>query len=121
MFARYDSHKVMISTMLVIALVAVALPLCAMIGCDMAMGNMVTSSPYGGPAISAVCQGVWAASTAQISLLPTNFFAALVAMVAVLGLAGFVLPMLSVSRPVYVFGANAPPAPIAPLGERFRV
>ena len=122
MFAGRNSHKILLNVMLAIALLAVAIPTCQMIGCDMGMcGGMMMLIPHSGPSLAADCGGAWIANAGQLGVFPPELITALVAMLAMLGLAAFVLPPRRELQPIRVETANPPPDPIPPQGERFRV
>jgi hypothetical protein len=120
MFARSDKSKMMLSAMMVIVVLAVAIPTCQMIGCNMGMvGGMMRISTHPGPTFSAPCDGTWVSSATQIGIVPSNFFAALVALVAVLAMAKMMFSPTMAARPLYIADSNAPPPPVEPRGERY--
>jgi hypothetical protein len=121
MFTRTDSRKTMMNVMLAIALLAVAIPMCQMIGCEMGMCGGMMPFHHHGTTLGNPCGGTWVGSASQVGILPTNIFSALIALIAAIGLMAFVMPMMRESRQLVVIEANSPPDPIPPRGERFRV
>ncbi|NTU71215.1 MAG: hypothetical protein HGB10_05295 [Coriobacteriia bacterium] len=109
-----------LSLVVVIALVAVAVPTCRMVGCDMDMGAM-PFVPFSGAHLTSDCGGEWAFSSTPVGTLPSSALNLLLslaaAMVAALVLFG---PQLA-SRPLLAMVSNPPPPPELPRGERFRV
>jgi hypothetical protein len=120
MFVRSDKSKTLLAVMLVIAVLAVAIPTCQMIGCNMGMaGGMMRISTNPGLSLGAPCDGTWVSSESVIGVLPSNFLSTLVVLLAVLGMAVLMFSPKLVSRPIYLAEANAPPPPLEPRGERY--
>jgi hypothetical protein len=121
-FLRADRSKMLIAVMVTIALLAVAIPTCQMIGCTMMCGGMMRISTLPGPWIGAACGGTWVGGGSQAATVPNGSFSALIALLAALGAA--VLLMFSPNRAarlLFVAEANAPPPPLDPRGERHRL
>lgn len=103
-----------------IVLVAVAIPMCEMVGCDMGMcGGMMPFSTHPGPVFGGDCSGSWLVGAAQVGVLPTNVLSMLVALLAALGAAVLMFSPKVAVRPIRIAQANAPPPPIEPRGERY--
>lgn len=110
------------NVMLAIAVLAVAIPTCQMIGCEMSMcgTGMMMPIHHTGTTFGEPCGGSWLGSAGQIGVVP-EFSGLLTALFAALGLAALLLPATRDSRQLIVVEANSPPDPISPRGERFRV
>ena len=121
MLQRDRTRTVVLSAMIVIALAAVAIPTCQMVGCDMAMdGMLMPFSTHSGPSFDGPCTGSWISNAGQVGIVPSNAFSALVAMLGALFLAALMFFASSAARPLSVVEANAPPGPLDPRGERLR-
>ena len=68
---------------IVVALVAIAVPTCQMVGCDMEMGAM-PFVPFSGTHMSADCPGQWEFFTTPASTLPSGSDTLLLTLVAAL-------------------------------------
>lgn len=122
MFAHRDTSKTMIAVMVAIAVLAVAIPTCQMVGCNMTMcGGMMRISTLPGPSAGAPCGGIWVSGANQLGTLPNSFFSALIALIAALGMAVLTWVPTRTARLLFVAEANAPPPPLDPRGERFRL
>ena len=118
-FARSDNRKMMLNVMLVVALIAVAIPACEMIGCDMSMPGMMGIATHSGTTFGHPCDGAWVVSSSIVGVLPAEFFIILLALIAAL-----VASMMAFSPRVEfqmarLVEANGPPPPLDPRGERF--
>jgi hypothetical protein len=120
-FVRGDKSKVLLTAMVVIAVLAVAIPTCQMIGCDMSAmcGTMMRIVTPFGQHLTAPCGGVWVSSGTVTGIVPTNLLSLLLALMAAFGLTAMFSSPERVTRPLFVIEANAPPPPIEPRGERY--
>lgn len=120
MFARNDSRKMLLAVMLVIAVLAVAIPTCEMIGCDMGMcGGMMRITTHPGPVASDPCSGTWISNSSIIGVMPAEFLSLLVVLIAAMSAALLLFSPRAQFQPVRLVEANAPPPPLDPRGERF--
>ncbi len=113
-------RKLVMPLAIVVALVAIAVPTCTMIGCDMSMGAM-PFVPFSGPRVTSDCPGEWAYFTAPASTLPAVSYSILLTLVAAIVAALVLFAPQMTSRPVLARVSNPPPPPEDPRGERFRV
>jgi hypothetical protein len=113
-------RRMLLPLTIVVALVAIAVPTCRMIGCDMDMGAM-RIVPMGGTYLSAQCPGQWEFSSTPVSTVPNGSSAILLTLVAALVAAVVLIAPQSTSRFVLVRVSDPPPPPEDPRGERFRV
>jgi len=121
-FFRSDRRRMTLALVIAIAVLTVAIPTCVMIGCDMGLcGPMMRMTSFPGPAFLNQCSGTWLANAGQVGALPTEFVTAFLAMLAFVAM---LLGLFSSSlelRAVTFVEANAPPPPLDPRGERFRI
>jgi len=104
----------------VLAVVAIAIPTCTMIGCDMGMTGGMPFMPSGTGIFNA-CSGEWVTSSGPLGVLPNaaeNLVIALSA--AFIAVAVVLSPRASaIVEPAYF--ADPPPPPEDPLGQRTRI
>jgi hypothetical protein len=113
-------RRLLLPIAIVVAIVAIAVPTCRMVGCDMDMGAM-RFIPHNGPHFSSMCPGQWEFSSAPTGILPTGSDP-LVLGFAALAVAAFVLVApRRMARPLFAYAGSPPPPPEDPLGARFRV
>jgi hypothetical protein len=105
---------------IVLAIVAIAVPTCRMVGCDMDMGAM-PFVPFSGEHLSADCPGEWALSSSPASSLPSSPNTLILTLIAALFTAVLLFAPQVAGRPVLARVSNPPPPPDEPRGERFRV
>ena len=122
MFAGRNSHKILLNVMLAIALLAVAIPTCQMIGCDMGMcGGMMRITTIPGPTIGVACGGIWLASASVAGTMPAEFLSLLLALIVAFAFSLTAFSPRVEFRMARIADANAPPPPLDPRGERFIV
>ena len=113
-------RRMLLPLAIVVAIVAIAVPTCRMVGCDMSMGAM-PFVPFNGSHISADCPGQWEVFTAPSSTLPSGSYSLILTLVAALVAAVVLFAPQVAPRPVLARVSNPPPPPEDPRGERFRV
>ena len=120
MLAGANNRRVSMVLVMVIAVIAIAIPTCTMIGCDMGMSGGMPFMPKGAGIINA-CPGEWVTSSGPVGVLPSGVENLLVALSAVLLVAAVVMaPRTSADvRPAII--AEPPPPPEDPLGQRTRI
>ena len=102
------------------AVVAIAIPTTTMIGCDMGMGSGMPFMPSG-TGIYSGCPGEWATTTGPVGVLPSGAESLLLALsVAVVAVAVTLAPRRT-AAPVRIMAAEPPPPPEDPLGQRTRI
>ena len=122
MFARNDNRKAMLAVMLVIAVIAVAIPTCEMLGCNMDMsGGMMRITTIPGPTLGNVCGGIWVTSNSVAGVMPAELLNLLLLLIAAFAFALMAFSPRVEFRLARVSDANAPPPPFEPRGERFIV
>lgn len=114
-------RRMLLPLAIVVAIVAIAVPTCRMVGCDMADMGAMAFAPFSGSHVSADCPSQWELFTTPASILPSGSDPLLLTLAAAL-FAAFVLyaPQLVALR-VLARVSNPPPPPEEPRGERFRV
>jgi len=113
-------RKALLPLAIVVAIVAVAVPTCRMVGCDMDMGAM-RFVPMQGVHLTAPCPGTWELSSAPAGTVPNGGGSLLLTFIAALAAVVVLFSPQVVSRPVLARVSNPPPPPDDPLGARFRV
>jgi ABC-type spermidine/putrescine transport system permease subunit II len=102
---------------IIIAMVAVLLPLCMMVGCDMSASQMLGSSTLG---FSNACVSTMT-SNAQAAIAPGNLQSLILTLVAALGAVFILTTPQFTMRLVRVVAEDPPPPPEDPRGARFLV
>jgi hypothetical protein len=118
-----DIRRFALPLIMVVVLTAIAVPTCAMVGCDMDMGPLgaMPFVPFNGPRAASTCGGEWVLNSTPAGTLPSGPDTLLLTFLAAFVAAVMVLAPQSASRPVLVRVSNPPPPPDDPLGERCRV
>jgi hypothetical protein len=120
MLAGVNNRRVAMVLVTVMAVVAIAIPTCSMIGCDMGMSGGMPFMPSGTGIFNA-CTGEWVTSTGPAGVLPSGAENLVLALSAVLLVAALVLAPRAEIRAVPAFIAEPPPPPEDPLGQRTRI
>jgi hypothetical protein len=102
---------------IIIAMVAVLLPLCMMVGCDMSASQMLGSSTLG---FSNACVST-ITSNAQAAIAPGNMQTLILTLVAALGVVFVLTAPQSSMRLVRAVAEDPPAPPEDPRGARFLV
>lgn len=120
MFALRGNRKTILTVMLAIAVLAVAIPTCVMIGCDMGnmCGGMTAALGNFGSTFSNQCAGTVVANAGQIGIVSSELLTMLMALVAIVAAFLMFAPRVHF-EPVRLVDANAPPPPLEPRGERW--
>jgi hypothetical protein len=106
---------------IVVAIVAIAIPTCRMVGCDMGdMGAMAMGS-HSGTGVAPMCPGQWEFSTSPSGIVPNGTDPLVLGFMAALAVAVVLIAPQRMSRPALVYMGEPPPPPDDPWGERFRV
>jgi len=113
-------RRMVLPLAIVLAVVAIAIPTCRMVGCDMSMGAM-PFVPFSGSHVSADCPGEWGVFTTPASTLPSSSDSLILTLAAALFAGVLLMAPQVVARPVLARVSNPPPPPDEPRGERFRV
>jgi len=120
LFARNDNRRMMLAVMLVIAVIAVAIPTCEMIGCDMGMcGGMMRITTIPGPTLGNACGGTWLSSSSVAGIMPAEFLTLILALIAAMAVSLMMFSPRVEFQVARLVEANAPPPPLDPRGERF--
>ncbi|MBU4555646.1 MAG: hypothetical protein KJ747_02100 [Actinobacteria bacterium] len=102
---------------IIIAMVAVLLPLCMMVGCGMGFSEMMDAPAFG---VGVACVNAMG-NVAQVALAAGNPQSLILLMVAVLGAAVVLFAPLLTLRQSYAAAEFPPDAPRDPLGVRLIV
>ena len=121
MSALANMRRFVLPLAIVVAIVAIAIPTCRMVGCDMGDMGAMAFVPHSGPSASSMCPGQWEFSSSPAGIVPTGgdpialgFLAALVAAIVLS------VPQRT-GRLALAYVGDSPPPPQSPRGERFRV
>lgn len=120
MLARDYIRRLALALVIVMAVVAIAIPTCVMVGCDMQMGGGMPFMPHG-VGVFNDCPGQWVSSTGPLAVLSSSADTLMLTLLAAVVAAIVVFSPRMVARPVRVSRAEPPPPPEPPRGERFRV
>lgn len=105
-----------------IALVAIVVPTCRMVGCSTEMGY--TGFMHAGTTAGffGTCGGEYSTTSGPEGIIPTVVQSILLSLIGAVALVAKLATPQFVSRPVWLVDASPPPAPPEdPRGERFRV
>jgi len=120
-FRAANIHRVALPLVIAMAIVAIAIPTCRMINCDMDMGKGMPFMPRGLGIFNPACAGEWVTSTGPSAIVPSGVQSLLLTLIAaVVAVVALFAPQFT-ARPVFAFSAQPPPPPESPRGERFRV
>jgi hypothetical protein len=111
-------RKTAVALAIVIALVAIVVPTCRMVGCSMEMGFMSSGMGLG---FLPNCGGTYVMSGAPAAVLPAGADSLTLALVAAVVAAIALFRPRVATRLVRIIDAAPPPPPEDPRGERFRV
>jgi hypothetical protein len=113
-------RKTLVAVMLVVAVLAVAIPTCIMVGCDMSMpGGMMMGFPHTGTSFTHPCDGSWVDSARLVGVAPGEFLSLIIVLIAAMYAAVLMFSPRAQFQPVRIVEAHAPPPPLEPRGERF--
>jgi len=114
-----DNRKALIAFAIIIACVAVAVPTCRMVGCQMeTMGYMPFTHLGDGLALSSDCGGAWSILDVTVGVVPLGLEALALALFAAFAAVAVLMRPQVVARPVRILDATPPPPPERPLGTR---
>ncbi|TLM79505.1 MAG: hypothetical protein FDZ75_08775 [Actinobacteria bacterium] len=113
-------RRTMLALAIVIAIVAVVVPTCRMVGCSMETGSMglMRGCELG---FWSHCGGTWVTNAAPDAVVPAGSDALTLALVAMVAAALALLAPRVAASPVRVIDPTPPPPPREPRGERFRI
>jgi hypothetical protein len=123
MIRLLNSRKTLAALAIIIALVAIVVPTCRMVGCEMQTGGRMGFMHYGDAlGFFSNCGGSWSNSATPVGVVPPSPQALLLlVLMAAIG------SMMLLRRPqvlvhaVRIVDADPPPPPEDPRGERLRV
>jgi len=102
------------------AVIAIAIPTCTMIGCDMSMGQGMPFMPSG-TGIYNECSGEWFTSTGPAGIVSNGVESLLLSLVVAAFVAAVVFAPRNVVAVVRASHTEPPPPPEDPLGQRTRI
>ena len=115
------TRKAMIVLAIVIAVVAVVVPTCRMVGCSMSVGSTMPWGHHSVPGLFGDCGGEYVVNSAPTAVVPSGADALTVAMMsAVVAAVALCAPRMA-SRSVRIAYATPPPPPDDPRGMRLRL
>lgn len=123
MFSRSNMNRFALTLAIMMALVAIAIPTCQMVGCDMGLmpNGAMPFMPDGGAYTD--CPGEWVVNSGgQSGIIPSGMNSMILTLlVGIVALAVFTrAPRMQISH-VRDYRVDPPPPPQDPLGMRFRV
>jgi hypothetical protein len=122
LFARTDIRRLSTALVIAVAVIAVSIPACQMVGCNMSMrGGMMSSLMHPAQSIGDACNGTWITSASPYGVPPNEFTTILLSFLAAIAAAVVLFSPRVAMQPVRLVDANAPPPPLEPRGERFTV
>lgn len=120
MFSNSHIRRYLMPVFIAVAVLAIAIPTCQMIGCTMDMSHGMFW-PGSAPSIHGLCDGRWIASAAPAGVMPTGIESLVLAVFAAVFAAFVLFAPNSAMRRVAVVRAEPPPPPLDPRGERSRI
>jgi hypothetical protein len=102
------------------AVVAIAIPTCTMIGCDMGMSGGMPYMPSG-TGIFNSCAGEWVTNTGPAGVLPSGLENIVLVLGAIIVAVAITLVPRQSNSMVQILAAEPPPPPEDPLGQRTRI
>lgn len=116
-----NNRKTLIAVAVLVAVVAVAIPTCQMVGCNMKTGAVMPWGNHALPGFFSTCGGTYVFNSAPSAVVPAGTDSLLVVLVAAfIAAAALVVPRTEAHFVLARTGAPPPP-PEDPLGARFRV
>lgn len=119
MFAGNNIRRITLALVIVMALVAIAIPTARMIGCDMSMGGM-PFMPVGAGFYND-CPGEWVTSTGPAGVTSNGLLNLVLTLASALMVAAIVFSPSVSARPVRVVLGEPPGPPSDPRGQRTRI
>jgi hypothetical protein len=120
MFSGANNRRVAMALVVMMAVVAIAIPTCTMIGCDMEMNGGMPFMPSGSGIFNS-CPGEWVTNTGPLGVIPNGAENVVLALsVAIIAVAVTLAPRRT-TAPVRISAADPPPPPEDPLGQRTRI
>jgi hypothetical protein len=102
------------------AVVAIAIPTCTMIGCEMGMSGGMPYMPSG-TGIFNSCAGEWVTNTGPAGVLPSGLENIVLVLGAIIVAVAITLAPHESHSMVRILAAEPPPPPEDPLGQRTRI
>ncbi|MDZ4168319.1 MAG: hypothetical protein U1E26_01505 [Coriobacteriia bacterium] len=121
MNALLTSRKALIALAVVLAVLAVAVPTCRMVGCSMDMGG---ARPFGmqmSAGLFSDCGGEYVFSSSPAAVVPAGADSLTLSLLGALVAAVALMMPAFASKPVFVVELAPPPPPEPPLGQRLRL
>ena len=115
-----DNRTLVIAIASVLALVAIVVPTCRMVGCSMG-GGMSWGAPMSGPGFFSTCGGTYVASVAPSAIVPASADSLALALAAVVVLAVLFAAPRPRAHVVRIGDGEPPPPPEDPLGTRLTI
>jgi hypothetical protein len=111
-----NMRKLLLTMILIVGLIAVAVPVCQMINCKMSSSGGMTLPSM--PLLASVCNSLGMNNTAPVGSLPPNFQSLLLALFAALAVAVMLVSPQLATRRVLIVAEDPPSPPEDPRGER---
>jgi len=121
MLKRINMNRVLLPLAIMVAMVAIVLPTCQMIGCDMGSMKAMPFMPDGGAYSD--CPGQWVLNTSHAAgIVPSGADSlTMTFLIAVLAVGVVLFAPQASRRPVVAYTGDPPPPLEDSFGARFRV
>ncbi|PKQ15768.1 MAG: hypothetical protein CVT67_07890 [Actinobacteria bacterium HGW-Actinobacteria-7] len=114
-------RKPLIVLAITVALLAIVVPTCRMVGCSMENGYMGFMHSGSAPGLFSTCDGEYLSTAGPAGIVPAGSSSLLLMIAGALAVVVVRLTPQVVSRLALVADATPPPPPEDPLGQRIRV
>ena len=123
MFSRTDRRGTALALMIAVVVIATAVPVFQMVGCNMSTCDGMMAIPaHLGLSIDNACGGSWVlTSGGQPGVPPTEPIALLLVLLAAIAAAAALFSPRAAVKRVRIMDAESPPPPLEPRGERFTI
>ena len=121
MSALAHMRRLMLPLAIVVAIVAIAVPTCRMVGCDMGDMGAMAFVPFNGAHLSAMCPGQWEITSSPTGIIPSGSGPIVLGFLAALAAAVMLIAPQRTERLTFAFVGDPPPPPEDPRGVRIRV
>ena len=116
-----DSRGLFIALAITLALVAIVVPTCRMVGCSMSGSGMSWGAAMPGLGFFGTCGGTYVMNSTPAATVPANADSIVLAIVAAVIVAMAFADIRPRAYMVRISDADPPPPPVDPLGTRLTI
>lgn len=116
-----NTRKALIALAIVVAVVAVVVPTCRMVGCSMSVGSTMPWGQQTTAGLFGDCGGTYVVNATPTAVVPAGADSLVVALVAAFLAAAALFSPRSVTRSALIVEPTPPPPPEDPRGMRLRL